>query len=90
MPPMPPEPTSHRLDPATGAADGSLARACDVALVVETLESTDLHTPTISRLAALVAVDVLSTAVALARGQAHRERLAEMKRRLAELRLGAP
>ena len=72
----------------TGAADAPLAGACDVALVIETLENTDLHTPTISRLSALVMVDVLSTAVCLARGEAHRERLAEMKRRLAETRLG--
>ena len=59
---------------------------CDVALVVETLDNTDIFTPTISRIAALVVIDILSTAVALRRNDGHRERFEQMKRHLAELR----
>jgi RpiR family carbohydrate utilization transcriptional regulator len=65
-----------------------LLDVCDVALIVETLENTELYTPTISRIAALVIVDVLATAVALRRDEEHHHRLARMKRRLAELRAG--
>lgn len=63
-----------------------LADACDVAIVVETLDNTDLYTPTTSRLAALVVVDVLSTGVALRRDPGHLDRVAAMKRRLAAAR----
>lgn len=68
-----------------------LAEACDVALVVETLDNTDAYTPTTSRLAALVVIDVLSTAVALRREPDHLARVAAMKRRLAAARsVGEP
>jgi len=63
-----------------------LAAECDVALIVETLDNTNIFTPTISRIAALVVVDVLSTAIALRRGDEHQQRFREMKRRLNELR----
>ena len=56
-----------------------LAAECDVALIVETLDNTNIYTPTISRIAALVVMDVLSTAVALRRGGAHEERFRMMK-----------
>lgn len=82
-----------RLARARGAAviglTGSrspLLEHCDVALVVETLENTHVHTPTISRIAALVVIDVLSTAVALRRGEAHSRELGRMKRELSRLR----
>ena len=65
-----------------------LAGLCDVVLVVETLDNTDLLTPTISRIGALVVIDVLSTAVALRRDSTHQERFARMKRRLKTLRVG--
>lgn len=35
--------------------------------MVETLENTNIYTPTISRIAALTVVDILSTSVALRR-----------------------
>lgn len=62
---------------------------CDVALVVETLENTDLFTPTVSRLSHLVLIDILSTAVSLRRGETHHQRITRMKTRLALLR-GTP
>lgn len=63
-----------------------LAAAVDVAIVVETLDNTDLYTPTISRIAALVVVDVLSSSVALRRGEAAVDRFVTMKRHLGALR----
>lgn len=65
-----------------------LAACCDVALVVETLDNTNIYTPTISRIAALVVIDVLSTAVALRRDEDHARRFQAMKRRLNEVRFG--
>lgn len=41
---------------------------CDVGLAVESLEDTDFYTPTISRLAQLVVIDILATGVALRQG----------------------
>jgi len=63
-----------------------LVKSCDVALIVETLDNTNIYTPTISRIAALVVIDVLSTAVALRRKDDHVERFQRMKRNLNELR----
>ena len=68
--------------------DSPLIAECDVTLVVETLDNTNIYTPTISRIAALVVIDVLSTAVALRRGEAHLNRFREMKRRLNDMRFG--
>ncbi|WP_246191129.1 SIS domain-containing protein [Aureimonas leprariae] len=65
----------------------SLAAHCDVAIVAETLENTNVYTPTISRIAALVVVDILSTAVALRRSERTAQRFDMMKRRLNDLRL---
>ena len=59
---------------------------CDVTILVETLDNTDVYTPTISRIAALTVIDVLSTAVALRRDPAQRARMAEMKQQLRDLR----
>jgi RpiR family transcriptional regulator, carbohydrate utilization regulator len=67
-------------------SDSPLAAECDVALVVETLDNTNIFTPTISRIAALVVIDILSTAVAFRRGEQHQERFREMKRRLNDMR----
>lgn len=58
----------------------------DIPLVVPTFEDTDIHTPTVSRLAALVLIDVLATAIAVRRGPAHLERLREMKESLSIFR----
>lgn len=67
-------------------SDSPLVNYCDVPLLVETLDNTNLYTPTISRIAVLVVIDVLSTAVAMRRKPPHRERIAAMKRRLREFR----
>lgn len=66
--------------------DGLLARHSDITLLVETLENTDLYTPTISRVAALVVMDILSTVVALRRPSEHREKISDMKRALVDVR----
>jgi RpiR family transcriptional regulator, carbohydrate utilization regulator len=67
---------------------GGLIRHCDIGLVVETLENTDIYTPTISRIAGLVVIDILATAVALRRDAAHDAKLSEMKKGLAAMRSG--
>ena len=54
--------------------------------MVETLENTDIYTPTVSRLSAMVVIDILSTAVSLARDDPHRQRFAEMKSLLTSIR----
>jgi len=69
-------------------AEGPISALCDTTLVVETLDNTNAYTPTTSRIAALVVIDVLSTAVALRRDPAHSQRLHEMKRRLIRFRSG--
>jgi RpiR family carbohydrate utilization transcriptional regulator len=69
-------------------AEGPISALCDVTLLVETLDNTNVYTPTTSRIAALVMIDVLSTAVAHARDEAHSSRLQQMKRRLNKIRAG--
>jgi RpiR family carbohydrate utilization transcriptional regulator len=71
---------------ALTGTDSPLVTYCDVALIAETLDNTNIYTPTISRIAALVVIDILSTAVALRRNDAHFQRFQTMKRRLNELR----
>jgi RpiR family carbohydrate utilization transcriptional regulator len=78
---------------ASGAAvigivgkEGALVDHCTVVLLVETLENTDVYTPTISRLAALTLIDILATSVVIRRGKEHNFRVAEMKRHLAAMR----
>lgn len=68
-------------------SQSAILRYCDVGIVVETLENTDLYTPTISRIAALVIIDILSTCVALTRGTDHIKRVADMKQHLTEMRV---
>jgi RpiR family transcriptional regulator, carbohydrate utilization regulator len=67
-------------------ADSALMEYCDVTLLVETLDNTNIYTPTISRIAALVLIDVLSTAVALRQDELHMEKFKRMKQRLNNLR----
>ncbi len=69
-------------------ADGPVGAVCDVTLIVETLDNTNVYTPTTSRIAALVLIDILSTAVALRRERGHMGRLDRMKRRLNAFRSG--
>jgi RpiR family carbohydrate utilization transcriptional regulator len=73
----------------SGARNSPLIESCDVGLVVETLENTNIYTPTVSRLSHLVVVDILSTAVSVRREAAHHEKLADMKEQLAKIRPGA-
>jgi RpiR family carbohydrate utilization transcriptional regulator len=63
-----------------------MSSLCDLLLVIETLENTDIYTPTISRLAALVLVDILAVGVAMRQGPEHQTRLATMKKRLRSMR----
>ncbi|OZM77555.1 RpiR family transcriptional regulator [Pseudonocardia sp. MH-G8] len=65
---------------------GPLAELADVPLVVRTFEDTDIYTPTISRLAGLVLMDILATSVAVRRGPEHLERLRSMKEGLSSFR----
>jgi len=67
-------------------SDSPLVAHCDVAIIAETLENTNIYTPTISRIAALVVIDILSTAVALKRSDDHFRRFQMMKRHLNEFR----
>ena len=66
--------------------EGALSDHCDVVLVVETHENTNVFTPTTSRLAALVVIDILSTGVAMHLDADHVQLFAEMKRSLAQMR----
>lgn len=79
--------TSHGAS-TVGIAGGQspLIDLVDAPIIVETHENTDLFTPTISRIAALVLVDVLSTGVALSRSDDHVRRVQNMKATLAETR----
>jgi RpiR family carbohydrate utilization transcriptional regulator len=66
--------------------DGPLAQVADLQLLVRTFEDTDYYTPTVSRLAALVVVDILATGAAMRRGADTLEQVRLMKCRLAEMR----
>jgi DNA-binding MurR/RpiR family transcriptional regulator len=59
---------------------------CDIPLIVKTIEDTDVYTPTVSRLAGLVLIDILATSVALRRGTEHMKDLTRMKEGLATFR----
>ncbi len=65
---------------------GPMSRLCNLLLLIETLENTDIYTPTTSRLAALVLVDILAVGVAMRRDGNHQKRIASMKRRLSAMR----
>lgn len=65
---------------------GPLAQHCNVTILVETLENTDLYTPSISRIAGLVVIDLLAIGVALRHDRAYIQRLQEMKRALTAMR----
>jgi RpiR family carbohydrate utilization transcriptional regulator len=67
---------------------GPLFESCAIALIAETLENTNVFTPTVSRLSAMIVIDILSTAISLTRSAAEQERIAEMKRLLAAIRSG--
>jgi len=67
---------------------GPLTRFCAIPIVAETLENTNVFTPTVSRLSAMIVIDILSTAVSLARGSVEQERIVSMKRLLSAIRSG--
>jgi RpiR family carbohydrate utilization transcriptional regulator len=58
----------------------------DIPLIVRTFEDTDQYTPTVSRLAHLVVIDILATVVSIRRGSSHLTKLAAMKRGLTDFR----
>ena len=64
-----------------GVARGGapLAAASDVFIAVDTAEDTTIYTPSVSRLAVLLVVDILTTAVMAARGPAIVEQLRRVK-----------
>ena len=66
--------------------DGPLLDESDVHIVAKTFEDTDVYTPTVSRLAGLVVVDILATSVASRRGSEHLARIRAMKDGLASFR----
>ncbi len=71
-------------------SESPLTHYSDVALIVETLENTNMYTPTISRIAALVVIDILSTSVAMRRPEEDRARVSQMKRQLSDMRKMQP
>jgi RpiR family transcriptional regulator, carbohydrate utilization regulator len=77
--------TGARVIAITGAPS-PLTELADVGLVLRTFEDTDIYTPTVSRLAALVLIDILATSVAVRRGPDHLDRLRSMKEGLAAFR----
>lgn len=70
----------------TSARTSPLAQLADVVLVTESLEDTDLYTPTISRLAGLVVIDILATATAMSQDAEQLAGVRGMKQKLAEFR----
>lgn len=71
-------------------SESPLTNYSDVVLIVETLENTNMYTPTISRIAALVVIDILSTSVAMRRPEEDRARVIQMKRQLSDMRKMQP
>jgi RpiR family carbohydrate utilization transcriptional regulator len=70
----------------TGATNTALTNYSDVLINVETLENTDIFTPTTSRISALVAVDIISTLVARRLDRVENQRLLRKKRYLSQIR----
>ena len=73
---------------ALTGARSRLSEVCKICLLVETLDNTDAFTPTTSRVAALVVIDVLSIAVALRRHGDQLDRMRDMKETLRDFRQG--
>ncbi len=67
---------------------GPITDLADVTLVVSTLDNTDVYTPSASRLAALVIVDILAVAVAVGQSPERIGELRRMKSRLSSMRRG--
>ncbi len=63
----------------SSSVDTPLAKAASEVIKVPTLDNTDIFTPTISRIAALCIVDILSISVAQMRGNAGARKIRSMK-----------
>lgn len=70
----------------TGDPASPLSEWSDVVIETQTLENTNLYTPTISRLAGLVVVDILTTVLANRASEETLDRLRDMKTKLADFR----
>lgn len=68
------------------SGNSSLAEQCSIVLTVDSPEDTDIYTPMTSRIAQLVLIDVLATAVALKRGPQFSNHLRRIKESLKETR----
>lgn len=66
-----------------------LSDLATVPLIARTFEDTDVYTPSTSRLAGLVVIDILATGVALRRSPEHTDAIRRMKSELASMRHGA-
>ncbi len=66
--------------------DSPLSRLADVDIRSSTLEDTESYEPIVSRIAALVVIDILATGVALRRGEASLERVREMRQAIVRRR----
>jgi RpiR family carbohydrate utilization transcriptional regulator len=71
---------------AISGASGPLTQHADLDIRVNTFEDTDIYTPTVSRLAALVVIDILAAGVAMRRGKPWSARVRAMKDDLARMR----
>ena len=69
---------------------GPITSLADLVIQVSTFEDTDLYTPSVSRLAGLVVVDVLATGSSIRRGPEAASRIVAMKEELAQMRDGTP
>jgi RpiR family carbohydrate utilization transcriptional regulator len=67
---------------------GLITEMADITIVVSTLDNTDMYTPSASRLAALVVVDVLAVGVAVNQSPERIAELERMKSRLSAMRRG--
>lgn len=70
--------------------NGPLTAVADLSIHVNTFEDTDLYTPTVSRLAGLVVIDVIATGVSIRRGAAGAKRIQSMKTELSQMRGAEP
>jgi RpiR family carbohydrate utilization transcriptional regulator len=62
---------------------GPLSRVADLVIRTSTFEDTEIYTPTVSRIAGLVVIDVLANLVTLRQPQSQSQRLLAMKEALA-------
>lgn len=70
----------------TGSIETPLAQRCEYPVIIETMENTDRFTPTVSRVAAVVVIDILSTIVSIQMGDAQLKEISDMKQKLSLFR----